>query len=81
MAGLPFLEREVERSKPRVVCFQGLGIDAPVHVTTILSIFDKKMRYFSYIDITFIHKKFTNYKIIPPPPLPCGEGSEGDIIC
>ncbi len=37
VAGLPFLEREVERSKPRVVCLLALGPVDAVNVTTILS--------------------------------------------
>ncbi len=41
VAGLPFLEREVERSKPRVVCYEALVVGA-LNVTTILFLFDKK---------------------------------------
>ncbi len=80
MAGLPFLEREVERSTPRVVCFQGLGIVAPVHVTTILSLFNK-IELFSLYRYYICTQKIYQIKIPPPPPPLTGEGIKGDIFC
>ncbi len=59
MAGLPFLEREVELSKPRVVCLLALGHVDAVNVTTILFLFDKN-EVFCLKYITFIHQRFTH---------------------
>jgi hypothetical protein len=59
VAGLPFLERGVERSKPRVVCPLALGPVDAVNVTTILSLFDNNEVFCLYRHYIYT-QKFTN---------------------